>query len=149
MQQICILCEQLGFSFEVNNICSTLMFSFSTIFWMCITASSGFNGTGKKKALKCNNTSSSYFVPSCLTGTSNSNAAFCIRMWICILNSTNIRNSNSFFWQPYSVYAFCCKSLYKKASTTKQVVRSLSFTLSYPVSLICEYTPVSVTGNTL
>ncbi len=39
----------------VNNIFSTLMFSFSAIFWMCSTA------------------------------------AFCIRMWIFILNSTNIR----------------------------------------------------------
>ncbi len=41
----------------VNNIFSTLMFSFSAIFWMCSTA------------------------------------AFCIRMWIFILNSTNIRKS--------------------------------------------------------
>ncbi len=27
-----VLCEELGFSFEVNNILSTLMFSFSAIF---------------------------------------------------------------------------------------------------------------------
>ncbi len=46
---MCVLCEWLGFSFEVNNIFSTLMFSLPAIFWMCSTASSGFNWTGKKK----------------------------------------------------------------------------------------------------
>ncbi len=50
---ICILLyEWLGFSFEVNNIFSTLMFSFSAILWMCRL----------KKTLKCNDTSSSHLV---------------------------------------------------------------------------------------
>ncbi len=49
----CVLCERLGFSFEVNNTFSTLMFSFPQYLWMCRL---------KKKALKCNDTSSSHFV---------------------------------------------------------------------------------------
>ncbi len=42
---ICILCEQLGFSFDVNNIFSALMFSFSAIFRMSSIQKkfSGFN----------------------------------------------------------------------------------------------------------
>ncbi len=82
------------------------MFSLSTILWMCSSASSGFNWTGKKKALKCNDTSSSHLVcqavwPRIL------NAAFCIHMWIFIWNSTNIWKSilYFFFWQ--ALYTAC------------------------------------------
>ncbi len=52
-----------------------------------------------------------------------------------------------FFFDSPTQYMHFVANLFIR--TTKPVVRSLSFTLSYPVSLICEYTPVSVTGNTL
>ncbi len=46
MHKICILCGWLGF--DLNNIISALMFSFSAVFWMN-NISSGFNWIGKKK----------------------------------------------------------------------------------------------------
>ncbi len=72
------------------------MFSFSVIFRMYSTAS-GFNWTGKKKALMQRHLVITSRVSSCLTDTYNSNAAFCIQMWIFILNSMNIRNLIFFF----------------------------------------------------
>ncbi len=90
----------------LKPIFSTLMFSFSAIFRLCSMSVQWVGSTGqtKKKVLKCNDTSSSHFVCQATWRTPK------IRMWIFILNSTNIRFV--FFWQPFccNVYWFRCFS---------------------------------------
>ncbi len=68
------------------------------------------NVTAKKKSIKIQrHLVIAFCVPSFLTDTYNSNAAFYNRMWILILNTTNIRNA-IFFDSPnahYCAFSYC------------------------------------------
>ncbi len=90
---ICILCERLGSSFQVNNIFSSLMSSFSAIFWMSSAASSGFNRIGYKNIKMQRHI---HHHTSCVPHKAAwctspiQMQLFCIRKWIFILNSPNL-----------------------------------------------------------